>query len=141
MQDATRNLVESRKRQMTAVEVASAEPQHNDHDSYVLQPLSPLEKEVAQEEDELKEEIEKLEEQARTEGEITEQEDEIEQAISELEEIRAKLRERRDQALRVEQQVEREASAPPAPPRKPQPRIMPPTERVEPTATPFAKKK
>ncbi|VVC01275.1 Uncharacterised protein [uncultured archaeon] len=161
MQDATRNLVESRKRQMAseqqgkpepirasapsreAAEAAPAEQQHAGHEPHEKQPQPQYWQEVAQdEEDELEGEIGRLEEQARTEGEITEQEDEIEQAIAELEEIRLKLRERRDQSLGVEQEVAGEASAAAqAPPRKPQPRVLPPSERVEPTATPFVKKK
>ncbi len=156
MADITRNLVESRKKQMQAPSVAPAEPQLNEQRTYQGKPVEPEQKETAQKidfrgragaegqnEDELEQELEKLEGKAEEEGEVTEEEDEIEKAIAELEEIRKKLRERRDQVLELGKELEQEGPDD----RKggtqgsrPKPRVMPPTERVQPFAQPLRKK-
>lgn len=147
MRDLTRGLVESRKKQMQAVEVAEEEPQHNNHQSYQAEPASleedekaPDSEEMEEEDAEVERELEKLEAQARSEGEVTEQEEEIESAIAELEEIRQKLRERRDQVLQIGEKLEQEQTGEPVPPKKPVPRVMPPRERVEPSVPPVKKK-
>ncbi|HIH30696.1 TPA: hypothetical protein HA243_04805 [Candidatus Micrarchaeota archaeon] len=157
LHDATRGLVESRKKMMQASEVASNEPQHNNLQAGAKlgKALSAAENSTATsrkgaqeeirapaDEAEVEQELEKLEEEA--EGELEGQEEEIEKAIAELEEIRKKLRERREQVLSVEEKLEREVEEErePEPQKKPQPRIMPPTERQEPKINPsFGKKK
>jgi len=103
IEDMTRSLVESRKRQLRTEETLEGESgeiisegEAEFADSVQEATAKEGEEEATEREDGIDSELAKLEAQASQSGETVSEEDEIEKAIAELESIRAQLRERKE---------------------------------------------